>query len=55
MVNSVGINNFCYADTAEGLQTLINRVVSTGKEYGLNLTGNKTKKMIISKKFFFLI
>lgn len=51
------VNNFRYADdtvvfadTAHGLQLLINRVVEISKRYGLEVNISKTKVMIISKE-----
>lgn len=39
----------CFQTLPERLQTLIDRVVSIGREYGLDLNAKKTKTMIISK------
>lgn len=57
-INGININNIRYADdtvlladSAEGLQAIIDRVVTISKEYGLTLNAKKTKTMIISKTY----
>jgi len=55
-INGERVNNIRYADdiillanTFEGMQTLLEGLVTYGGEYGLNLNSSKTKYMIISK------
>lgn len=57
LLNGEQINNFRYADdtvifadTAQGLQLLLDRVVESSKRYGLEVNTSKTKVMIISKE-----
>uniref|UniRef100_A0A8D9EV91 Craniofacial development protein 2 n=1 Tax=Cacopsylla melanoneura TaxID=428564 RepID=A0A8D9EV91_9HEMI len=56
-VNGLKLNNLRYADdtivfadTIEGLQTLMNRIHDTSQMYGLDINTLKTKFMIVSKK-----
>lgn len=56
LVNGERLNNIRYADdtvvfadSMEGLQRLMDRVVESSSKYGLDLNINKTKYMIISK------
>ena len=57
LLNGVLINNLRYADdtvliadTAEGLQRLIDRVTEVCEIYNMRLNTNKTKVMIVSKQ-----
>uniref|UniRef100_A0A8D8VL77 Craniofacial development protein 2 n=2 Tax=Cacopsylla melanoneura TaxID=428564 RepID=A0A8D8VL77_9HEMI len=57
LLNGKRVNNFRYADdtvifadTAEGLQTLMNKVAVISRKYGLEVNTSKTKVMIISKE-----
>lgn len=57
LINGERINNIRYADDAiifadslEGLQTLMTRITETSQHYGLDLNTRKTKYMVISKR-----
>lgn len=55
-VNGTPLNNIRYADdtvilsdTPQGLQTLVDRVIEVGTEYGLEFNAAKTKYMVVSR------
>lgn len=55
-INGTRLNNIRYADdtlifadSAEGLQTLGNKVANVSRKYGLDINSKKTKCMLISK------
>uniref|UniRef100_A0A8D8SXR8 Craniofacial development protein 2 n=1 Tax=Cacopsylla melanoneura TaxID=428564 RepID=A0A8D8SXR8_9HEMI len=57
LLNGKRVNNFRYADdtiifadTAEGLQHLMDKVTNISRKYGLEVNISKTKSMIISKE-----
>ncbi|KAL1458712.1 hypothetical protein WDU94_008838 [Cyamophila willieti] len=56
-INGVRVNNIRYADdtiifadTLQGLQTLMDRVVEVSAQYGLEMNTSKTKLLIVSKE-----
>lgn len=56
-LNGVRVNNIRYADdaivfadTQEGLQALMDKVVEVSKRYGLEMNVNKTKLLVVSKE-----
>lgn len=55
-INGTRLNNIRYADdtlifadSAEGLQTLVNKVANVSRKYGLDINSKKTKCILISK------
>lgn len=55
-INGTRLNNIrcaddtlIFADSAEGLQTLVNKVANVSRKYGLDINSKKTKCMLISK------
>lgn len=43
-------DTIAFADTIEGLQTLMSKIHETSEAYGLDINTSKTKFMIVSKK-----